>query len=123
MEGNLLEEFLAKHKANFKQFLLLLLFFSRAAPAACGGSQAREGSNWSCSRQPTPQPHQCRIRAMSATYTIAHSNARFLNPLSKDRDQTRNQVMVPSRIRSPLSRDGNSKKFITMCFHKLSRMS
>ena len=31
--------------------------------------------NWSCSRWPTPQPQQRRIRAASATYTTAHSNA------------------------------------------------
>ena len=33
------------------------------------------GSNWSCSRQPTPQPQQLGIRAVSATYTTAHGNA------------------------------------------------
>jgi len=34
----------------------------------------RLGSNWSSSFQPTPQPQQCKIRAISATYTTAHSN-------------------------------------------------
>ena len=32
------------------------------------------GSNQSCSCQPTPEPQQLGIRAMSATYTTAHSN-------------------------------------------------
>ena len=36
------------------------------------------GSNRSCSLWPTPQPLQCRIRAMSVTYTTAHGNTGFL---------------------------------------------
>ena len=36
------------------------------------------GSNQSCSRQPTPEPQQHGIRAESAIYTTAHSNARSL---------------------------------------------
>ena len=35
-----------------------------------------QGSNRSCSHQPTPQPQQRRIPPTSATYTIAHGNAR-----------------------------------------------
>ena len=31
--------------------------------------------NQSCSHRPTPEPQQRRIRAVSATYTTAHSNA------------------------------------------------
>ena len=38
----------------------------------------RLGSNQSCSCWPTPQPQQCGIQATSATYTIAHGNARSL---------------------------------------------
>ena len=38
----------------------------------------RLGCSWSCSRQPTPEPQPRRIRAASATYTTAHSNARSL---------------------------------------------
>ena len=38
----------------------------------------RLGSNWSYSCWPIPQPWQRQIRAMSATYTTAHSNARSL---------------------------------------------
>ena len=35
-------------------------------------------SNWSCSWQPMPQPHQLEIWATSATYTTAHGNTRSL---------------------------------------------
>ena len=34
-----------------------------------------QGSNWSCSHQPMPQPQQFGIWATSATYTTAPSNA------------------------------------------------
>ena len=34
-----------------------------------------QGLNQSCRCQPTPQPRQFRIRAVSATYTTAHGNA------------------------------------------------
>ena len=37
-----------------------------------------QGSNHSCSCWPTPQPQQCRIQAVSATYTTAHGNTRSL---------------------------------------------
>ena len=42
-----------------------------------------QGSNQSCSHQPTPKPQQCRIRAKSATYTTAHSDTRSLIHCSK----------------------------------------
>ena len=38
--------------------------------------------------QPTPQPQQSHIKAMSAAYTTAHGNAGSFDPLSKARDQT-----------------------------------
>ena len=34
-----------------------------------------QGSSWSCSCWPTPQPQQQGIRTMSTTYTAAHGNA------------------------------------------------
>ena len=37
-----------------------------------------QGSNWSCSCRPMPQPQQCGIRAMSPTHTTAHGNTRSL---------------------------------------------
>jgi len=36
-----------------------------------------QGSNWSCSCQPTPQRQQQGIRATFAMYTTAHGNAGF----------------------------------------------
>ena len=58
-----------------RSFFFLCLF--RATIAACGGSQAR-ASNQSYSCQPTPEPQQHRIWAVSETYTTAHGNARPL---------------------------------------------
>ena len=53
----------------FSLFCFFLLF--KAALVA-------QGSNRSYSCGPIPQPQQCRIRAMYATYTIAHNNVRSL---------------------------------------------
>ena len=59
-------------------FLCVCLFaFSRAAPIACGGSQAR-GLIGAVAARPMPEPQQRRIQASSATYTTAHGNARSL---------------------------------------------
>ena len=58
--------------SSLLHFVVVLLF--RAAPVACGGSQAR-GSNGSCCCRPTPQPQQHHIRAASATYPTAPGNA------------------------------------------------
>ena len=68
-------------KADSPSFSLFILFYFiflsfclfRAIPTAYGGSHAR--GLISCSLRPTPQPHQCRIQAASATYTTAHVNA------------------------------------------------
>ena len=56
-------------------FFFVFLPFSRATPAAYGGSQAKGLIGRSCSLRPTPEPQQLGIRAMSATYTTAHGNA------------------------------------------------
>jgi len=86
--------FLLKKKKNFLFFLLFA--FSRAAPVAYGGSQARG-----------------LIRAVAVSLHQSHSNSgsqprlrptpqlmqhKILNPLSKARDRTRN-LTVPSWIR------------------------
>ena len=60
-------------------FVFVFVFFFlpfRAAPASCGGSQAR-GSNQSYSCRLTPWPQQHQIRASSVAYTTAHGKARF----------------------------------------------
>ena len=77
-------------------FVFCLFAFSRAAPVAYGGAQARG-----------------LIGAVAAGLHESHSNAgseprlqptpqltasQIVNPLSKGRDRTRN-LMVPSRIR------------------------
>ena len=70
---------------TLKISVLFFFFFClfRAAPVACGGSQARgliqataAGLHQSHSLQPTSQPHQ--IQAASATYTTARGNTRSL---------------------------------------------
>ena len=53
----------------------VFLFLFRVTLTAYGVSQARGGYNWSYSCWPTPRPQQHQIRAESATYTTAHSNA------------------------------------------------
>ena len=54
----------------FYSFIYLFIF--RAAPAACGGSQAR-GQIGAVAAGLQPQQHG--IRAVSATYTTAHGNS------------------------------------------------
>lgn len=65
---------------SFGGFLVLLF---RATPAAHEVPRLRVESE----PQPTPQPQQHGIRAVSATYTIATARyRRILNPLSETRD-------------------------------------
>ena len=47
----------------------------RAVPMAYGGSQARGLIRAIAAGQPTPEPQQHQIRAMSATFTTAHCNS------------------------------------------------
>ena len=93
-----LEIFLASHhslmicreKYNGFFFFFCLFAFSRAAPAAYGGSQARG-----------------LIGVVAAGLRHSSWQLRILNPLSKARDRTRN-LMVPSWICQPLNHDRNS---------------
>ena len=55
------------------------------------------------------RPQQCRIQATSETYTAAHGNTWYFNPLSKARDQTC-ILMDTSRVLNLLSYSGNSRK-------------
>ena len=48
-----------------------------AASAPYGSSQAR-GPIGATAAEPTPQPQQCQIPALSLTYTTAHGNVRSL---------------------------------------------
>ena len=99
-------------------FLLFSFCLFRATPAARGSSQAR-GSNWSCSRQPIPQPQQCKIQAMSAAYITAHSSAGSFNPLSGGGDQIC-ILMDTSWVLSPLSHKGNSLDFFFLMLFSVS---
>ena len=59
----------------FNKFFFVCFFaFSRAAPVAHGGSQAK-GLIGTVAAGPTPEPQQLGILATSATYTTAHGNA------------------------------------------------
>ena len=65
---------------NYSIYMRIFVNFFRGvgvAPMAYGCSQARSriwvGSCWAI-----PQPQQCGIQAVSATYITAHSNARYL---------------------------------------------
>ena len=62
--------------------VVVVVCLFRAVPVAYGSSQGRRfpglRSNRSCSCRPMPQPQQCQIPAVSATYTTTHCNARFL---------------------------------------------
>ena len=70
----------AKESQNFfakvKFFFFLSLFFLEPHPQHM--EVPRLGVYWSCSRQPAPEPQQCRIWATSATYTTAHGNTRSI---------------------------------------------
>ena len=55
-------------------FVFCLFAFSKAAPMAYRGSQAR-GLIGAVASRPTPEPQQRRIQAESAIYTSAHGNA------------------------------------------------
>ena len=65
----------------FFSFFFLFFFLSYLFAIFLGRSHGiwsfpGQGSNRSCSRWPTPEPQQRGIRAVSATYTTAHSNPR-----------------------------------------------
>ena len=84
--GRLVNAFLCFFFVLFFCFFVFFVFFvfSRATPMAYGGSQARgltravaAGLCHSHSSSGSePEPQQCWIRAMSATYTTAHSIVR-----------------------------------------------
>ena len=62
-------------------YLFILIFFFFWSFQGCTHSIwsfPGEGSNWSCSHRPAPQPQQCQIQASSVTYTTALGNARSL---------------------------------------------
>ena len=80
-------------------YLFCLFAFSRATPAAYGGSPAR-GLIGAIAAS-LDQSHICSLHYSSRRRWI-------LNPLSKAKDWTLN-IMVPCQIHLPLHHDGNSK--------------
>ena len=101
-----LEYMLFKSYFNFLVFFFFFFFLFQGH--TCGLWRfPGQGSNWSYSCRPTPQPQQCQIQAEFMTYTTAHGNAcdlrhssqkcQILTPLSEARDRTSN-LMVPSWI-------------------------
>ena len=56
-------------------YFFCLFAFSRAAPVAYGGFQAKGPVGAAATVEPTPEPQQRRIQATSAIYTTAHGNA------------------------------------------------
>ena len=71
--------FIWLHRMLFSFFFFFFFFGFRASLVAYGIWRfPGQGSNWSYSCGHTPQPQQCMIPAVSATYTTAHVNARSL---------------------------------------------
>ena len=61
----------------FEEALYCYFFFFLFQGCTCGiWKFPGQGSNQSCSCQPTPLPQQCGIQTMSVTYSTAHGNAR-----------------------------------------------
>ena len=67
-----------------KTFFFFFFFFLsfRSTPVVNGSFQAK-GSNQSYSCQPMLQSQQCRVPAMSVTYTTTHGNVRSLTQWSR----------------------------------------
>ena len=72
-----LEILVASEQPGNIDFFFCLFAFSRAASHGIWRLPG-QGSNRSYGYRPTPEPWQRGIRAMSATYTTAHGNARSL---------------------------------------------
>ena len=72
--GSLIYCFTIEFHYTFLSFFFFFLFLFRAAPVACGGSQAR--AHRSYGYRPTPHPQQSGVSAVSSTYTTAHGNSR-----------------------------------------------
>ena len=85
------------------RFLFFLFFFSclsafsRATPAAYGGSQARGLIGAVATGLLQSHSNAGSEPRLRATYTTAHWQCQILNPLSKARDRTCN-LMVPSQV-------------------------
>ena len=63
-----------KNKIKQKKFRYLRIYFLLFQAHLQHMEFPVQGLNGSCSCRPTPEPQRCGIRAVSATYTTAHSN-------------------------------------------------
>ena len=70
----------------FGQFFFFFFFFF-LGPHPWHIEFPGQGLNWSCSRWPSPQPQQLRIRAVSANLYHSSRQRRILNSLSEARDE------------------------------------
>ena len=112
LDSGYLSSNLHKDTVYASKDLFFFFFFFRAIPAAYGSSQARgKGSNWSCHRQPIPQPQECQD--LSHVYNLHHSSRQrhILNPPSEARDWTY-IFMDTSRVRNLLCHNRNSRDHI-----------
>ena len=75
-------------KNTWTSFILLLFIFYPKGPHPGIQKFSGQGSNWSYSCRPTPQPQQCGIQAISGTLDHITEQLGILNPLSKARDRT-----------------------------------
>ena len=93
-------------------FFFCLFAFSRAAPSAYGGSQARGSVRAVAAGLRQSQQHWDLNRVCD----LHHSSQQcwILNPLSKARDRTRN-LMAPSQICQPLCLNGKLRHVHSLC--------
>ena len=94
--------------ANNMSLSLLLLFFSFWTHTHSIWKFWARGLNQSCSCWLIPQPKQRQIRAASATYAIAHSNARSLTHRTRPGIKSISSQTL-CRVLNPLSHSGNSE--------------
>ena len=91
---------------GFFGVLFCFVFLIRTAPAAYGSSPG-QGSNWSCSCQPTPQPQATQGLRCICDLCCSLQQRQILNPPSKVRDQTTSSWIL-CQVLNPLSLNRNS---------------
>ena len=102
--------FLKLARWEFILFYFILFYFILFQGCICRiWMSLGQGSNQRCSCWPTPQPQQCRICAISATYATVKQQHWILHPLSKARDQM-HIPMDTSQVLKPLWHNVNSNK-------------
>ena len=92
---------------NFNSFCFCFCFGGGCT--RCISRFPGQGSNWSSSCRPTPQPQQPATQDLSHIRDLHHSSWQhgILNPLCEVRNRTC-ILMVPNWVHQPLSREGSS---------------